>query len=111
MLVYCAFLLLLACNLKLVYLAGLGTDHVLFDYFWFTQIFTDVICCIFAVIAAHLNIHKIVQGSDRRFLFMVSWFCGEMFSLDICVVVFLWLHSPLDTLLFLGIFFCQKKLY
>ena len=40
---------------------------------------------------------------------MVSWFCGEMFSLDISVVVFLWLHSPLDTLLFLGIFFCQKN--
>ena len=42
---------------------------------------------------------------------MVSWFCGEMFSLDICVVVFLWQHPPLDTLLCLGIFFCQNELY
>ena len=78
MLVYCAFLLLLACNLKLVYLAGLGTDHVLFDYFWFTQFFTDVICCIFAVIAAHLNIHKIVQGSDRLTVDFCSWFHGSV---------------------------------
>ena len=39
------------------------------------------ICCIFAVIAAHLNIHKIVQGSDRL---TVDFFHGFMVSVEIC---------------------------